>query len=174
MNRTVFLVPVVALAACSGGSTSAPTPVDPALSIALFSDIRNRASFASANLTNTGSASYDGYIDIVDFSDSSAAIGELTATVNFGAGTYSMSADNWVEVDATTDEVVTGSLSGTGTLTNTSGIAGITGDLSGKVDDVDIDVVINGTFTGSSGSVPDGLIGGDDSGTHSVAFALDD
>jgi hypothetical protein len=175
MNKPFAAIILLSLSACNSTTTTSSAPIDPNASSQLFSDLSSQTELAAANLPNSNSASYSGYIE-VNLSASATAIGELNANVNFGSDTYTMSSTNWIEVTATTEASITGSLTGSGTVVTDpiEDTAGITGTLAGQVDGTDVDLVLSGTFTGSGSGMPTGLFGGSDSGTtHSARFALE-
>jgi hypothetical protein len=174
MNKLHIVPVLLAVAACNSSTGSSTTLIDPNTSSQLFNDLTGRTELAAANLPSSSTASYSGYIE-VNLSSASTAIGALTATVNFGSDTYSMSSTDWIEVTATTDDAITGSMTGTGTVVTdpVDDTAGISGTFAGQVGGTDVDLVLSGTFTGTGSGMPTGIFGGTESGTHGARFALD-
>jgi len=163
------------LAACNPATTtSGAVTIDPNTSSQLYSDLSIQTEVTPANLPNSGQASYDGYIE-VNFT-ATTAIGALSADVDFGNSSYSMSADQWLELGPTTDTVINGSMTGNGSVATdmVNNTAGITGTLSGQVNGTTVNLTLSGTFTGSGSGNPSGIYGGSESGsTHGARFAME-
>lgn len=154
MNKAIYVVSALLLAACGGSSTSvdqvarlAEIEVEVMRLTTTFEDLDDRN--VEARIPTVGSATYEGYATIVvglgDFDTSrvqSLAAGDFTASVDFAAETMTGEATNFINVsnaqaiadDEDVDPIFGSQVSGTITM-------------AGPVNDIFPDIAISGTLT---------------------------